>query len=369
MRKKTDITNQRFGKLTAIHRDGETKWFCRCDCGGSKSVYSYNLKNGATRSCGCISSPNLIGRKFGKLAVIEETNKRSSNGCKIYLCQCDCGNFKEILSSNIKRNKGCSAWCSREQVDIDKPTMVQLYVINNFSAAKIGKMYGVSIQPILNFLKAYGIPLKHKGIDVVCSCCGKEKITRPKYLRSNKHHFCSKSCMYEWSRMHGSDFNNRKKVDRVIVPCDYCGKEKELVPSSVKPVGYEHTFCDNKCQGQWITEFKSGPNSPNWIDNDKEYCELWRDQEYKTDIRERDGDRCMNPDCWGKCNGNTLHIHHIDYDKKNCSPSNLITLCGSCNARANFNRENHTIYYQDLMTEFYGYEYEQQLSLLEAVNQ
>ena len=29
--------------------------------------------------------------KFGKLTVIEEINKRSSNGCKIYLCRCDCG--------------------------------------------------------------------------------------------------------------------------------------------------------------------------------------------------------------------------------------------------------------------------------------
>ena len=113
-----------------------------------------------------------------------------------------------------------------------------------------------------------------------------------------------------------------------------------------------------------------GSNNSNWKGGIgiEPYCDAWADKEYKADIKERDNSICMNPDCWNT--SETLCLHHIDYDKKNCSPSNLITLCASCNARANFNRENHALYYQDLMTEFYNYEYdEQQLSLLEAVNQ
>jgi 5-methylcytosine-specific restriction endonuclease McrA len=34
-----------------------------------------------------------------------------------------------------------------------------------------------------------------------------------------------------------------------------------------------------------------------------------------------------------------LSVHHIDYDKKNCNPENLITLCSSCNSKVNFNRK------------------------------
>lgn len=34
-----------------------------------------------------------------------------------------------------------------------------------------------------------------------------------------------------------------------------------------------------------------------------------------------------------------LEIHHIDYNKKNCKENNLITLCGNCNKRVNFNRD------------------------------
>lgn len=34
-----------------------------------------------------------------------------------------------------------------------------------------------------------------------------------------------------------------------------------------------------------------------------------------------------------------LHVHHIDYNKKNLDPSNLISLCVFCHTKTNFNRE------------------------------
>ena len=76
------------------------------------------------------------------------------------------------------------------------------------------------------------------------------------------------------------------------------------------------------------------------------YCEIWKDQEFKADIRERDDNKCNNPYCWGT--SDKLCIHHIDYDKKNCHPDNLITVCNSCNARANVNREWHTEFYKNI---------------------
>ena len=42
-----------------------------------------------------------------------------------------------------------------------------------------------------------------------------------------------------------------------------------------------------------------------------------------------------------------LHIHHIDYNKKNCKETNLITLCQGCNLRANKNREYWKEFYYD----------------------
>ncbi|KKN66555.1 hypothetical protein LCGC14_0470240 [marine sediment metagenome] len=65
------------------------------------------------------------------------------------------------------------------------------------------------------------------------------------------------------------------------------------------------------------------------------------------------GRRC--PYCAGRPHSDCWHInkqlviHHIDYIKKHCNPWNLITLCRSCNGRANKNRKWHTSYYTEIM--------------------
>lgn len=42
-----------------------------------------------------------------------------------------------------------------------------------------------------------------------------------------------------------------------------------------------------------------------------------------------------------------LHVHHIDYDKENCSPDNLISLCNSCHVKTSFkNREKWTKHFR-----------------------
>jgi len=63
-----DLTNQRFGKLVVISRvenasNGKAKWLCRCDCGNNTTVCGVNLKNGHTKSCGCLSKKHGHARK------------------------------------------------------------------------------------------------------------------------------------------------------------------------------------------------------------------------------------------------------------------------------------------------------------------
>lgn len=81
------------------------------------------------------------------------------------------------------------------------------------------------------------------------------------------------------------------------------------------------------------------------------YCSDWT-KEHKEYIRERDGNKCLNPDCW--CGDDVLTVHHIDYDKKNCNPDNLITVCRSCNSRANKDRGWHKAWYQAIIHKRYG---------------
>jgi len=99
----------------------------------------------------------------------------------------------------------------------------------------------------------------------------------------------------------------------------------------------------------------SGPNHPQWKGgiSYEPYCPIWSDKGYKQDIRNRDGNKCLNPTC--KKRDHRLHIHHIDYNKKSCNPSNVITLCGSCNTAANKERDWHTTWYQAIIKNRYKY--------------
>lgn len=101
-----------------------------------------------------------------------------------------------------------------------------------------------------------------------------------------------------------------------------------------------------------------GENHHNWKGGIslEPYCETWKDKEYKQDIRNRDGNRCLNPYC-DSPNKEDLTIHHVDYNKKNCSPANLITVCRSCNSKANTDRGWHKNWYQVILFKRYDYIY------------
>ena len=55
-----DLTNKRFGKLLVVEntnkkRNKKTIWLCKCDCGNYKEVQVDNLTSGHTKSCGCLN--------------------------------------------------------------------------------------------------------------------------------------------------------------------------------------------------------------------------------------------------------------------------------------------------------------------------
>lgn len=55
-----DITGKRFGLITAIsisrekHKSEKAQWNCLCDCGSSCVVEGARLREGVTKSCGCL---------------------------------------------------------------------------------------------------------------------------------------------------------------------------------------------------------------------------------------------------------------------------------------------------------------------------
>lgn len=68
---------------------------------------------------------NIQGRRFGKLVVIERSNKKAN--CAIWKCKCDCGNEKEIMSTSLRN--GCTKSCGCGM----KKTMFQVKHGKSFS--------------------------------------------------------------------------------------------------------------------------------------------------------------------------------------------------------------------------------------------
>lgn len=88
-----------------------------------------------------------------------------------------------------------------------------------------------------------------------------------------------------------------------------------------------------------MSEMKRGCKNPNWQGGISflPYPVDWVDS-LKESIRERDGYICQMCGIHQEELGKKLDVHHIDYDKENLDPKNLISLCRGCHMKTNHNR-------------------------------
>lgn len=84
--------------------------------------------------------------------------------------------------------------------------------------------------------------------------------------------------------------------------------------------------------------FNQGSNNPAWVNGVKIYAHGWRSRRFKEYIISIYGYQCQLCGKLEKNNGQRLHLHHVDYNKANLKPKNLIPLCRSCHPKTNFNR-------------------------------
>lgn len=181
---------------------------------------------------------------------------------------------------------------------------------------------------------------------------------------------CSEGHIYEaiWSSFQqghrcpecaGLKKKTLEEVKEYIEQFGYTCLSKEYKNNNSKlklqcPAGhtYEVLWC-NLQRGDRCPECRKlnvcGSGNPSWKGGvqAEPYCDAWLDQDYKQSIKDRDGIVCLNPYCSSIYK--RLVIHHIDYNKKKCHPLNLITLCNSCNSKANKDREWHTAWYSAVL--------------------
>lgn len=124
MKYRKDLTNNKYGfwlvkefdqeKSDATHR---AYWKCQCKCGNIVEIAGSYLLQG-TQSCGCLgreqSTKDIIGKRFGRLTVLEKTEERKRNYI-IWKCKCDCGNicYKDSYCLNNGKTNSCGCLNSK----------------------------------------------------------------------------------------------------------------------------------------------------------------------------------------------------------------------------------------------------------------
>ena len=85
-----DLTGQKFGRLTAVSRYGFDEfgrqlWTCECECGNTIVAHAYSLKQGHTKSCGCLkkekATANLPSNQVGERCP---SYKHGGEGTRLY---------------------------------------------------------------------------------------------------------------------------------------------------------------------------------------------------------------------------------------------------------------------------------------------
>lgn len=129
-----DLRGLSFGKLTVMEKtnrrqNGHIIWKCRCECGNITYVSTHHLKDGTVKSCGCLNTVDLTNRRFGKLIALYPTDERQ-HGNVVWQCICDCGQLKKYSTSSLLSGDAISCGCLSSKGELRIKEVLEHYHIN-----------------------------------------------------------------------------------------------------------------------------------------------------------------------------------------------------------------------------------------------
>lgn len=90
--RRLDLTGNRYGKLTVLSRAESklgtcgkkfTMWLCQCDCGRTKEIMTSSLVKGSTRSCGCLQKGGAIRYGFSNKEKLYAVWRAIKKRCRL----------------------------------------------------------------------------------------------------------------------------------------------------------------------------------------------------------------------------------------------------------------------------------------------
>lgn len=138
------------------------------------------------------------------------------------------------------------------------------------------------------------------------------------------------------NRRHTAEEIQRIKINTAIALQD--PEKRGKMSKANKGISKSLEFCKQ------LSERISGPGNPWYIDGRcsgiNQPYPLDFNNKFKELIRERDGGVCQMCMKTEKENGKQLDVHHINYDRTDCDPKNMISLCHSCHMKTNVKRKD-----------------------------
>lgn len=175
-------------------------------------------------------SIDLKSQKFGKLTVIEPSEKRDSTGSILYKCQCECGGTSYVSRRHLKNGHTKSCGCTRTEKFNKHREATKL----NLKGQKFGK---------LTALKPIGTDTNRQVI-WHCKCdCGKEIDVLGVSLKKGNTQSCG--CISSSNIKELIKLNNIEKTNIAIIKSLYKNSKSNKTKSGVKGVGW------NKRSNKW----------------------------------------------------------------------------------------------------------------------
>lgn len=100
-------------------------WHCKCDCGNECDISSQSLRSGLTQSCGCLNKErasethkkDISNQRFGRLTALYPTDKKSGSSI-VWHCRCDCGAECDIILSSLMSGNTSSCGCIKSKGEL-----------------------------------------------------------------------------------------------------------------------------------------------------------------------------------------------------------------------------------------------------------
>lgn len=241
--KRESLIGKKFGRLIVLEltesdKCGASRCKCVCDCGNKINVLVSSLKNGHTKSCGCLQKDtmkeifpsfvsDLLGKNFGYLTVAERIDSTPEKTGR-WICDCDCGSHIEVVSSYLTSGHTMSCGCLKSKSELKIANILSKYGIYSI------KEYSFDdLRSEINIVLRFDFAIFDKGLKCLIEYDGEQHYNQDHFyycddvpLHDNKKNNYCKDNNIPLYRIR-FDQNLEEELDKILI-------KENLIKNSVK---------------------------------------------------------------------------------------------------------------------------------------